>query len=645
MTKEGIHYEFFVDDKFSAQFNKIGSSIAKTEDQVKKLDRSTASSFDNMSAKTGKLKEGIKSLAMEFPLLSQAIRLATSPLGMAAIAIVGIGAALHHGVQKAKEFDHTFLELKNLNLDKTTGQMDKLRDTILDLSFEKGLDPVKTAQAFLDVQGGTGKFGKEVEDIVGKIGVFSMVMKMDFNEAINGAVKAMAIFGFGSEEMDDYLASSAHAVNLGIVSFKELAKVQTEFAGAAGASGQGYDAANKIFAVFSLMSKSADIGATYTKGFFEDLTKLEKIDIDVFKDDGSFRVMDDILSDVNTKFKKLNDQSISKLIEKVGGNEGLRGMLKQVQLQGDSVLQLFEDFDNQEFDFDKALENARGDLETMTQIVDNKLSAAWIRLGDTIMPILVDLKSWLADALDWAGEFFTTLHRGWMVISGDFAGIRKMDQDNYANVKVDTQMEGIQGSLDTFTDPKEKMARLDYYIQSREEMLQMEKDSYKKYMEDPEAYKAYKNKSPMKDDHLPEIEKGDFELFMNSIGLSNTNTLDKENAIGGIVEKDKFETEASILTNKLLLDQLKEKKATMMSEEESILGKTDGSSSSKSDSIAGVSVAGAAVRHVTVNIENLVRDTIINASTVEGGLNDLADKVVEIVVRAVRDAELTISSD
>ena len=46
-----------------------------------------------------------------------------------------------------------------------------------------------------------------------------------------------------------------------------------------------------------------------------------------------------------------------------------------------------------------------------------------------------------------------------------------------------------------------------------------------------------------------------------------------------------------------------------------------------------------------MNIENLIRENIINAQSSEKGVQDLAAYITEVVVRAVRDAELTLSSN
>lgn len=618
MDKEGISWEFLVNSqKGIANLRQIDGEFDKLKKSAKQVEGQVVDSVGKMDTKMSKFKMGVTSLAGEFPLLGNAIRLATSPLGLLTIGLVGVTAAFSHGAQKAKEFDNTFLEVKNLNLDKTNSQMEKLRNNILNTSFDKGLDPDKFARGMFDVQSATGKYGDEVVDIVQKIGVFSRTMKSDFNETINGASKAMGIFKFGADGLDDYLASSAKVVQLGITTFDQLAKVQTEFAGAAAASGQGYDEANKVFSVFTKTTKNVDIAATMTKGFFEDLKKLEKIKVKVFEN-GEFRKTDDILKDVNDKFKSLDNESISNLIEQIGGNEGLRGLLKQVQANGDDVLKLFKDFDNQEFDFDEALKNANGDLVLMDEIVNNKLTAAWIRLGETITPIFISIKSALADMMDW----FTD-------IPAAFSKIKGFDIDIAGKNKSDAGLEHLQSKLDAISDPQQKEAYLDGLIKMETNKLEKNKADFQDYMNNSAIYSK---------------EKG----FKESEGFGITKSIEDIKK-QGVVGYDRWKIQTEMKSQEMLINEMLGLKrgltegGTILDEDpnkQSITG-----SKTADDSIKGISVAGAAVRHVTVNIENLIRENIINASNAQNGMMMTADEITQIIVRAVRDAELTLSSN
>jgi hypothetical protein len=80
-------------------------------------------------------------------------------------------------------------------------------------------------------------------------------------------------------------------------------------------------------------------------------------------------------------------------------------------------------------------------------------------------------------------------------------------------------------------------------------------------------------------------------------------------------------------------------------------GSTDGmsdsssASSSASSGLSGVNVAGESVRNVTVNITNLVNEMILQNATQGENFNELAQKITATLVRSVRDAELTLSSE
>lgn len=623
MSVEKTTYEFNYIDKGKQAMSGTASNFKKLDGAVNDFEHNYDKSTKNVEANTSRMRKGVSALSSEFPMLGRAAAFAASPLGIAAITIGGISAVLLKGAEHAKVFNHNFLELKNLNLDKTQAQIDDLRDSVLDTSFENGFDVNKTVKAYFDVQSATGKYGQEVDKIVSKVGVFSRTMGVDFNEAILGTSKALDVFKIGAADIDDYLGSWAKTVQFGITTFDELSKVQTEFIGAAAASGQGYDEANKVFAAFTKTSKNVDIAATMTKGAFEDLKKLEKINIKVFED-GQYRKVDSILADVNSKFSELSDQDISNLIEDVGGNEGLRGLLKNIQNSGDQVLETFKEFDNLEFDFDKALENANGDLETMEEIVNGKLSAAWVRLGDTIMPILVEFKSWLADVLDWTNDVVENIN-SWRKYNGlqTAEDRKKFRDDNWVEDSKNDRLAQYQAEANALEgEARDKRIKqitdnLKFSIRDDAKRLDLLNNP------DPSAYNDYdyKNESKYWEETWPGRE-WEYEAPSN-----------KER------ERLKNQYSLNVRRDKEILKQWEEFLNPKTTENDEVFKDPN-----PQPTLNGVTVAGEKIRNVTVNIENVVREMMVNNNTA-ADMQDMVERVSELLVRSIRDAELVLSSE
>lgn len=377
---------------------KVGVFQKKTTNAFNRLGQSGRAFFNNMKGSLGEL-------ATQFPIVGQAISFITNPLVLATALIVGLVSILGTATSKAAEFNNEFLELRNLNLDKTKEQIDALNDTVLNLSFAKGFDPQKTSRAFFDIQSATGKFGEEVEQIVSKIGVFSRAVKSDFNESIEGGAKAMGIFQFGAERLDEFLASSFKTVQVGITTFDQLAKSQVEFAGAAAAAGQDFNEANKLFAVFTKTAKSVDIAATLTKTAFQDLTKkstiagFKLIGVSLFDTNGEMRKLDDVIGDLAPKLKGLSDIQFAKLKEAIGGSEGIKALLDQVRIAGDDVLGTFKEFDKVKVDMSKLTGNANEDFTILKDIIGQQINVLFIKLGQKILPPIISAMKFFSGLL------------------------------------------------------------------------------------------------------------------------------------------------------------------------------------------------------------------------------------------------------
>lgn len=646
MSVEKTTYEFNWVDKGKNAQNHTIANFGRLDNAAHDFDRGFSNVEKNFEGNTNKMRNSMQNLAGEFPVLGRAVGFLTSPLGLLTVGIGLTVGMMHKGIDAAREFDHTFLELNNLNLDKSKDEIDSLKKSVLDLSFEKGLDPNATSKAFFDVQSATGKYGDEVENIVGKVGVFARTMKMDFNEAINGTSKAFDTFGFGVGELDDYMASWAKTVQFGVTTFDQLAKVQTEYAGAAAAAGQGFDEANKVFAMFSKTAKSVDIAATLTKGAFEDLKKLEKINIKVFEKDGSFRQIDDVLGDVNKKFKELSAQDISNLIDQVGGNEGLRGLLKNVQNAGDEVLDTFDEFDNYDFDFDKALENAAGDLDTMSAIIDGKLSSAWIKFGESVKPLLIEIKTWMIDALEWASSFGDVL----LNVTNPLAYNAKMQKE-------------MSGSADSFVKTQANQFFDDAFMQMNKEDQARQIDKIKSGLNGikKRAIVQTPGADYVSSEDEAAWERGIFEFADGMFGQGASPGTENDNSRRISAATMKSVDDALAILNKTT-DPTKLKEAfdqlgilsgkskndglnfrSLLEEEEDDKGK--GTGTGTSTGLSGIDVKGESIRNVTVNITNLVNEMILNQGSQGENFNELASKITATLVRSVRDAELTLSSE
>lgn len=394
-TRE-LKYILYGDDRLSKTFKQVTNASTKS-----------GRALDVHSKRVKSMKNAFKGAASEIPALGTAARLITNPLMLAGAAVVGIGAGLHDATQKAAEFNSGFRELNNMNLDKTSSEIKKLKKDILGTAFDNGFDSNATTTGFYDIQSITGKYGSEVESIVSKQGEFANVMKADFNSWISGTGKAMANFGFGADELDRFNKSAAATVQVGVTTYDQYAKVNSVWAGSASAANQGYNSANKLFALFTKKTKTVDEAATMVKSAFTDLFKdssvkaFEKVGIDLFNVNGEAKQVDQIMKELNKKFASAkSDKAMNALKNEFKGSEGLIALIQTAADQSGDMLRSFDSFDNTSFDFNKALKEAQKDMNYIDNQINNKLKASWIALGDAVLPTWIKIKQIIVDVLD-----------------------------------------------------------------------------------------------------------------------------------------------------------------------------------------------------------------------------------------------------
>lgn len=356
-----------------------------------------------------KMRAKFQTLTAEIPILGRALDMLKNPLIIATAGVLALGATAGKGVAAAEKFDAAFLNIRQLNLDKSKNEMDAFRSKIRDASYDVGANLEMSTNAVYDLQSATGVFGDEAIDIFKKVGRYSIATGADINDAMNSTTKAMKAFGLGVDDIDKLLESNAKTVQTGITTFNELARVQTEYAGATASAGQSVDIGNKVFAMFTSIAKSSDIGANLTKTFFQGLGQQsakfkEVLSIDVFDKEGMMRDADKILTDISTKFQTMNDQQITEAINLIGGPEGLRSAMDKVKVGADDMIKTFNAFDSSQFSLKDALKNAEGDFGRMKETFYNRLEIVFSKIGEKIIPILADFFITLTPVLDFLYE-------------------------------------------------------------------------------------------------------------------------------------------------------------------------------------------------------------------------------------------------
>ena len=372
--------------------NKLfNNKLAETQKKFKKV---TGKMQDNVRKLKGSTMRAFTAMKAEIPVFGRAMDLLGNPYSLIAAGAIALIGIFGKGFVEAKKFNHEFLQIKQLNLDKSSSQLSKYKESIRTAAFEVGTNLQDSTAAFYDLQSATGVYGDDAVSIFKKVGRYSIATGAQLGDSMNATTKAMKAFGLGVNDIDAFLVSNAKTVQVGITTFDELAKVQTEYAGSAAGAGQSVDTANKIFAAFTSIAKDSNTAANMTKTAFQGLTQastvkgLKSVGISLYDTEGNMRNLGDVLQEVTGKFKKMTPEQIDALINKIGGPDGLRSLFVKLKTGADDFHNTLNAFDSSQYDLDAALKNAQGDMTVLGEIVKNRLNTAMSKLGELILPLV-----------------------------------------------------------------------------------------------------------------------------------------------------------------------------------------------------------------------------------------------------------------
>ena len=583
--------------------------------------------WQGITEQMGEYKQQLISSLPIPPQMATGLSALAGPLGIA-IALVGaLSLGLAKGVQAAEQYGRGFRELRNLNLDKTQAELDQLNDSLLGLSFDRGLNAEAVTKAYYDIQSATGQYGDQVLQMSARIGEASRALNMDYGAAVNAVSKAMLAFKMDATEVDAIMQSNAKTVQVGVTTYDELARSQTEYAGAASSVGQSLDSANKVFAALTQSTKNSAVAATMTKGAFQDLVKentvagLRKVGVEVFDATGQMRQADAILRDLVPQLTQLSDQEFSALKEEIGGSEGLRGLLDQAKGSGDNLLRTLDAFDASQFDLNKAIDLANNDLDVMRDKLGSQINAKFIELGQLVQPLVVGMMqgfSWVLDKVLNIGRTLGDVW-GWMrSIYDQSMAVRFVLTSLFATVEAGWALvkAAIGATLEAMMTPVRVMGKV----------LQGEFG---------QAWDELTGGAAQFSNELAGGVRGVASAFGDAI----TETL------GGprTVEVQPVMKEVTSPTQQVLTGSDAAPKPIMAG---LFKGATEGEGTKATrDGVSQVVGGGQQVKNVTVNIQSLVRELVVNTNSVREGAVDIKRQIEQGIIQAVNGAELAVAND
>lgn len=630
-------WEYLLLDKMSGGIARILRNKDKLDAGLGATERRTNGIFSRLGNKMRSFSltqsGALEAISAVAPGAAAGLTALVNPIVLAGAAAAATAALLGKATTKAAEFQNVFLELKNLNLDKTRGEIDLLNKKVLDTAFATGRAPEAMSRAFFDIQSITGAYGDEVEKTASKIGLFSKAVKSDFNEQVTASAVAMKAFGFQADQMDKFLASSFKTVQVGKVTFEELARVQTDYAGAAVKSFQSFDSANQLFAVFTGKAKSAEEAATLTKSAFQDLFKdstvtsfKKALDINLFDPmTGLPKQLDQIVGEMNMKFKELGGSSPEKLnalVNQFKGSEGLVALVGEAAFNGDAFLKTIEDFNRTDFNLDKALGNANQDLVAMREELDNRVNVLMIKLGQQILPIAIKAVSFLNKTLE-AGVVI------WEAITEKSLFLK--DLYTLMKIPLDAMLAPLRGIWNAVAGVykliEAKGSFVSRFFEGFEATYRIVRNAMGNLLGGmSKLFEAGGAALAQQFGLAARLGKEGIDQLSNLNANSNGPGKRSDNPLGRFLKK----TPGKGLP-------------TIIDQGDGCDGEKEGNK--RGPRVTTVTGGGGGGRQINVTIQKLVENITVSTTTLQQGVGDIQRQIEQALVRAVRDSEIALSSD
>lgn len=372
--------------------------VTPTLDKMKVKGEDASRVMRSLRTQTEGMSANMRSAAQEIPGVGRALSMIKNPMTMGVALVAGVSAVMVDATNRAKAFNTEFRNLANINLSRSIGELNRLKNTIGATAYAGGHDIGATSRAYFDVQSITGMYGAQATPMVRQGMEFARLMGADPNEWVAGLAKAQANYGFSNSDIGKYHSAAYASLVAGAMTFDQLAKASPVFAGSAAASGQSFTDAMKMFTLFTMRTKSTDEAATMTNSLFRDLTREGTIKgflnagINPYTSNGSFKSVIQLMTELAEVFSSQQTQlQVNNLKNAFSGSEGLTAMLNAAAGGAKQLAAQLRNFDNAELNLNRTREIALGDVNMLESELRNKLNTSLTQLGESLSPVRVEL--------------------------------------------------------------------------------------------------------------------------------------------------------------------------------------------------------------------------------------------------------------
>ena len=319
------------------------------------------------------------------------------------VPLLGIGTA---GLKVASDFDSAMSGVKAIS-GATGEEFDALRAKAIELGGSTAFSANEVAEAMTEM----AKAGWDSQQILdGMGGVLDAAAASGENLGTVSTIVADAITGFGIEAKESTRVADllTQAANSGTIGINDLGESFKYIAPVAGSMGLSIEDVTTALSAMSMSGIKGSQAGTSLRGVLTRMVKptdqvaaaMDELGIVLTNSDGTFKSLDQILSEMRGSFSGLTDEQKTYYAATLAGQEGMSGLLSLLNMSQEEYDEIAASMDNASGVAKETAEVMRDNLSADVEELMGSLESLAITLASLIVPALRDFVQWLTQLIN-----------------------------------------------------------------------------------------------------------------------------------------------------------------------------------------------------------------------------------------------------
>lgn len=319
------------------------------------------------------------------------------------VPLLSIGTA---GLKVASDFDSAMSGVKAIS-GATGEEFDALRAKAIELGGSTAFSANEVAVAMAEM----AKAGWDSQQILdGMSGVLDAASASGEDLGAVSTIVADAMTGFGMEAKESTRVADllTQAANSGTIGINDLGESFKYIAPVAGSMGLSIEDVTTALSAMSMSGIKGSEAGTSLRGMLTKMVKptadaaaaMDELGIVLTNSDGSFKSLDQILSEMRGSFSGLTDEQKTYYAATLAGQEGMSGLLSLLNMSQEEYDEIATSMDNAGGVAKETAEVMGDNLSADVEELMGSLESLAITLASLIVPALRDFVQWLMQLIN-----------------------------------------------------------------------------------------------------------------------------------------------------------------------------------------------------------------------------------------------------